>query len=134
MVFHPAYFEHHPLPAQSQASRPPDPGLPLDGLSFFDLETTGLSGGTGTIAFLAAINALLQLSSRDDMRGRVMALWSIVFFGSTPIGAPIAGFLAANLGTRWALALGGLATLLTVAACLPLARRLHPVEAETPAT
>lgn len=55
MVFHPAYFEHHPLPAQSQASRPPDPGLPLDGLSFFDLETTGLSGGTGTIAFLAAI-------------------------------------------------------------------------------
>jgi len=90
-------------------------------------------GGSG-IAFLAAINALLQLSSRDDMRGRVMALWSIVFFGSTPIGAPIAGFLAANLGTRWALALGGLATLLTVAACLPLARRLHPVEAETPAT
>lgn len=54
-VFHPAYFERHPLPAQSQASRPPDPSLPLDGLSFFDLETTGLSGGTGTIAFLAAI-------------------------------------------------------------------------------
>ncbi|MCE5256953.1 MAG: ribonuclease H-like domain-containing protein [Spirochaetaceae bacterium] len=29
--------------------------IPLESLSFFDLETTGLSGGTGTIAFLAGI-------------------------------------------------------------------------------
>ena len=54
-AFHPAYFERHPLPGQPQAAPTPDPGLPLDGLSFFDLETTGLSGGTGTIAFLAAV-------------------------------------------------------------------------------
>lgn len=57
-LFHPGYFESHRLSPARAALREPAPsypGFPLEGLSFFDLETTGLSGGTGTIAFLAAI-------------------------------------------------------------------------------
>jgi MFS family permease len=46
------------------------------------------------------------------MRGRVMSLWAVVFLGSTPIGAPLIGFLAGRYGARFALGVGGLATLL----------------------
>ena len=45
------------------------------------------------------------------MRGRVMALYSVVFLGSTPIGGPIVGWLAEVAGPRAGLVLGGLAAL-----------------------
>ncbi len=62
--------------------------------------------------FIATANSLLQLNSSGAMRGRVMALWAIVFLGSTPIGAPLIGFLAGHYGARFALGVGGVATLL----------------------
>jgi MFS family permease len=62
--------------------------------------------------FIATANSLLQLNSSGAMRGRVMALWAVVFLGSTPIGAPLIGFLAGRYGARYALGLGGVATLL----------------------
>jgi MFS family permease len=67
--------------------------------------------GAASIMFIATANSLLQLNSSGAMRGRVMALWAIVFLGSTPIGAPLIGFLAGHYGPRFALAIGGLATL-----------------------
>ena len=45
------------------------------------------------------------------MRGRVMALWTVAFLGTTPVGGPIIGFIAENAGPRWALSLGALAAL-----------------------
>jgi predicted MFS family arabinose efflux permease len=45
------------------------------------------------------------------MRGRVMALYSIVFLGSTPIGGPIAGWLSQSIDPRAALVLTGAAGL-----------------------
>jgi MFS family permease len=75
--------------------------------------------GTASVLFLATANSLLQLHSSPAMRGRVMALWSMVFLGSTPIGGPLTGLLAAQFGVRPTMALGGLATVLTgVAAAL----------------
>ena len=44
------------------------------------------------------------------MRGRVLALLTVVFLGSTPIGSPIIGAVAELTDVRVALALGGLAT------------------------
>jgi len=38
------------------------------------------------------------------MRGRVMALWTVAFLGSTPIGGPIVGLIGEYAGPRWALA------------------------------
>ena len=45
------------------------------------------------------------------MRGRVMALYSVVFLGSTPIGAPLVGWLAEVAGPRAGLVLGAVAAL-----------------------
>ena len=68
--------------------------------------------GVASIMFIATANSLLQLNSSTAMRGRVMSLWAVVFLGSTPIGAPLIGFLAGHYGARFALAVGGVATLL----------------------
>jgi MFS family permease len=64
--------------------------------------------GLVSIVFMITANTTLQLSSRPEMRGRVMALYSVVFLGGTPIGAPIAGWTAERFGPRMGLALGGL--------------------------
>ena len=69
--------------------------------------------GAASVTFIAAGNTLLQLHSSTAMRGRVMALWIMVFLGSTPVGGPLTGFLAGHLGARTTLALAGVATLLT---------------------
>jgi MFS family permease len=71
--------------------------------------------GAGGVAFIAITNTLLQLHAADEMRGRVMALWAIVFLGSTPIGAPLTGLVAGHWGVRVAMAGAALAVLLTVA-------------------
>ena len=91
--------------------------------------------GVASIMFIATANSLLQLNSSTAMRGRVMSLWAVVFLGSTPIGAPLIGFLAGHYGARFALAVGGVATLLiAIWAGFALrrirnARRLAAVEA-----
>lgn len=65
--------------------------------------------GAASMVFMIGTNSSLQLAARPDMRGRVMALYGIVFLGGTPIGGPLAGLLAERLGPREALALGGAA-------------------------
>jgi MFS family permease len=59
--------------------------------------------GAASISFLARANTTLQLSSDPVMRGRVMALWTVAFLGSTPIGGPIIGWIGQYIGPRWAL-------------------------------
>jgi MFS family permease len=76
--------------------------------------------GVCSIAFIATANATIQLEADPAMRGRVMALYAIAFLGSTPIGAPLVGWIADITNPRVAIAVGGAATL---AACIPLALR-----------
>jgi MFS family permease len=64
--------------------------------------------GLVAIAFMITANSTLQLTSRPEMRGRVMALYSVVFLGGTPIGAPIAGFIGEHLGPRVGIAIGAM--------------------------
>jgi MFS family permease len=63
--------------------------------------------GAATITFIATANTTLQLTSSDEMRGRVMALHGLVFLGSTPIGAPIIGWISETWGARAGMAVGG---------------------------
>lgn len=84
--------------------------------------------GAASIAFITTANSLLQLHSRGAMRGRVMALWSMVFLGSTPIGAPLMGFVAGRIGPRAAVAIGGVATLLAAAGAALALRRIRESE------
>ncbi len=67
--------------------------------------------GAASISFLARANTTLQLSADPLMRGRVMALWTVAFLGTTPIGGPVVGWIGQYIGPRW-----GLAT--AAAACL----------------
>lgn len=69
--------------------------------------------GAASVTFAAGVNSTLQLGADPAMRGRVMALFSIVFMGSTPIGGPIVGFLSGAWDARAALALAGVAALAT---------------------
>ena len=74
--------------------------------------------GIAAMTFTTSTNALMQLSTEPAMRGRVMALRLAVAFGGTPIGAPVAGWVANHLGPRWALGVGaasGFAVPLTTA-------------------
>ncbi|MEU5094040.1 MFS transporter [Streptomyces sp. NPDC020996] len=53
-------------------------------------------------------NSGIQLATDPAMRGRVMALYMMVFLGGTPVGAPIAGWITDTYGVRAGLAVGGL--------------------------
>ena len=54
--------------------------------------------GAASVTFAAGVNSALQIAVEPTMRGRVMALYSVVFLGSTPIGAPLVGWLAGRGG------------------------------------
>ena len=56
--------------------------------------------GFFAMTFMITGNTMLQLESKPQARGRVMALYGAVFLGSTPIGAPLIGVLAGGLGPR----------------------------------
>lgn len=66
---------------------------------------------------------MLQLRAAPAMRGRVMAVFSMVFLGSNGLGSPFAGMLAEAAGTRFAFAFGGVGAILTGGATALLARR-----------
>lgn len=68
--------------------------------------------GASSMAFLAMVNSTLQLNTSDEMRGRVMALYFVLFLGTTPIGAPIIGWIAETFTPRAALAVSGMSSLL----------------------
>jgi MFS family permease len=71
--------------------------------------------GAVSVTFAAGVNSALQLAVDPAMRGRVMALYSVVFIGSTPIGAPLVGWIAEVAGPRAGLVLGAVAALAAAA-------------------
>ena len=79
--------------------------------------------GFTIMAFMITGNTMLQLTSVPQARGRVMALYGIVFLGSTPIGAPIAGVIGEHLGAQTGLWLSGLVATGLGVALLGLGRR-----------
>ncbi len=82
--------------------------------------------GVCSIYFTSLGNSILQLASSPQMRGRVMAFWSIAFLGSTTIGGPLVGWFAEVAGPRWGLALGGIAALVAAAIGAGTLRNLRP--------
>ena len=68
--------------------------------------------GIFSICFTSLGNSILQLESAPNMRSRVMALWSVAFLGSTPIGGPVIGWIGEHLNPRWGLGVGGLSAII----------------------
>lgn len=82
-----------------------------------------LAAGVASIVYLATTNATLQLTADPALKGRVMALYGLVFLGSTPVGGPLMGWISEELGARVALASGGAATLAAAASVAILTAR-----------
>lgn len=114
------------------SSRGPSPWLLLGGaagLCLFQLFLAGTHSytlallflgltGWSMITFTASVNTTLQLNVPDNLRGRVMSVYSLVFGGVTPIGSLFSGSIAHLWGAPAGLAAGatiGLISLLAVA-------------------
>jgi MFS family permease len=74
------------------------------------------------IFLISGASALVQIQADPAMRGRVLALFSMVFLGSTPIGGPIIGWISETFNPRVGLAVGSAAA---VVAALWATRRLR---------
>jgi len=92
---------------------------PTLGLEILVLVPVGAAG----IAFTAMANGVLQTECAPEMRGRVAALFTVAFLGSTPIGGPIIGWISQQLGPRAGLWVGGAATLAVTVAAIASIRR-----------
>ena len=81
--------------------------------------------GIGGTMFVACSNAIVQPRTPPAMRGRVLALQSTAFLGSTPIGSPITGWIGDHIGAGWSVAYGGIASVVAVAIVVALPTLSH---------
>ncbi|MEJ1923523.1 MFS transporter [Microbacterium sp. KHB019] len=70
--------------------------------------------GFSTVTMLTTANGYVQTTTDPLLRGRVLALYMAVVMGSTPIGAPIAGWITDVAGPRAAILVGGVAGLVAM--------------------
>jgi MFS family permease len=83
--------------------------------------------GASMMVEMASSNTLIQAMVPDALRGRVMAVYSIMFMGMAPLGALIAGSAAERLGAPNTVAVGGL---VCVAASVVFTSRLPALRGE----
>jgi hypothetical protein len=93
----------------------------------FSLLTLG-AVGAAMITVNNLCNSLVQALTPDAVRGRVMGLYTLVFFGLMPLGALLAGTAAEYLGEHATIALGAVATLACSAAIALGVPRLRTLE------
>lgn len=80
--------------------------------NYWLFSVTLIACGMSVQIFNTTTNALVQLSIPADVRGRVMAFYLSISMGSTLIGAPIIGFIAAHFGGPSSMRAGGLAAII----------------------
>lgn len=81
--------------------------------------------GAASTVFVAVSNSVLQLRASRAFRGRVMALFAIAFLGTTPLGAPLIGWIGEHFGPRAGFAFGAIATIVAASVALALIPRLR---------
>lgn len=69
--------------------------------------------GLLSMTLISSANAAVQISTDAQFRGRVMAIYSMIFLGTTPIGAPIVGWIGEHYGARWSMGVGAVVTIAT---------------------
>ena len=67
--------------------------------------------GLSALTMITSANAFVQLHTDAGMRGRVMALYMMIFMGGTPLGSPFIGWIGETYGARATLWLGGSLTI-----------------------
>lgn len=68
--------------------------------------------GFCSLTLITAANTAIQMSTEPSMRGRVMALYQMVFMGSTPLGAPLVGWIAQAWSPRWSVGIGSVTSII----------------------
>ena len=81
--------------------------------------------GGGNILVNTMSRSILQLVTAAHMRGRVMAIYVMVFLGGIPIGGPLVGWLCELWGPRSGMLIGGVMSLVGCAVMLPTLRRIR---------
>ncbi len=89
--------------------------------------------GMGGAGYIASTNGIILPRVPPHMRGRVLALQATAFLGSTPIGAPITGWIGDHFGAGWSIAYGGLIALGCVAVASLTLRERRRSAAQEPA-
>jgi MFS family permease len=86
--------------------------------------------GFGMLLFFSTTNTVLQTIVPDDMRGRVMGVWSLIFGAMIPLGSLEAGAVAHRFGTPLALGMGAIVCAISAAIALISIRRreIAPVQ------
>jgi MFS family permease len=64
--------------------------------------------GWGIVSFLATVNSFIQLSVPDNLRGRAMSVYALVFLGTAPLGNSLLGVLANSFGTTRAVSISAI--------------------------
>ncbi len=96
----------------------------------FPLSLVAMSiAGVGAIAMAVSANATIQLAVPDQLRGRVMSVYTTVFAGSVPAGGLLMGAIASAFSVPLALFIGAVVTTLIGVAGFVWLRR---IEARTP--
>ena len=70
--------------------------------------------GIFNMFFSTTANSTLQLNSKDEYRGRVMSVYSLVFAGLTPLGSLLSGFVAEKYGADTCFILSGISTIVLI--------------------
>ncbi len=83
--------------------------------------------GFAMMVQMASSNTLIQAMVPDRLRGRAMAVYSMMFMGMAPMGALLSGWSAHYIGAQWTLAIGGVGAI--VGAAL-FARNLPKIRVE----
>jgi MFS family permease len=81
--------------------------------------------GLALLTYTTASNSTTQLNTSAEMRGRVMGLYMMIFLGGTPIGSPLAGWIAEEFGPRMSVISGGLISLAATVAVVCLLARMR---------
>lgn len=69
--------------------------------------------GLAALSLITSANAYVQVTTDEEMRGRVMSLYMAVFVGGTPLGAPLVGMVNDHIGARWGLGVAAASGLIT---------------------
>jgi MFS family permease len=128
------------LAGSSRSKRPSTFTVTAAAIAFGSLETVlGLSPsfvltlllliptGFAMIFFAQAANQRVQMGTEATIRGRVMALYVLVFMGTTPVGAPVVGWVGEAFGPRTAIWAGGAVTLIAAIVVFALEQRRQGV-------
>jgi MFS family permease len=81
--------------------------------------------GFGAIGMAATANTTVQLAVPDELRGRVISVYTTVFVGSTPIGGLLMGWIASAFGVGASLAVGGIGCLVVGVVMFAWLRRIR---------